>query len=491
LMKHSEVSNVLAEHGFIVTPDAVERILSSGDPGECISRLAGTLDPTTTMVISLEQVLDVIDIAPYAIDAASGSTPPQEKASPPGDTTEFTFEILRDSTGDKFCGCEYQDFVLHFQDRFNRTARMFRDRFSPVPIEVVSGTGVEQITVVGMVSTATETKNGHLLVELEDTSGAMKVLVSKDSPLRKEVHLLTEDVIAVHGKMSTSGLFIADSIDFQDVGLSGPKPAPQLDACVAFTSDLHIGSREFLADRFRQFVDVLAGREVLPGSNGRMERVRYLLVAGDIVDGVGVYPGQHEDLEIDDVVEQYREAAKFFSMIPREITVFICPGNHDAVRQAVPQPALPQRFRDGFGDNVHFTDNPVTLSLGGHRVIMNHGRSFEDLTQNLPGIKWTEPYKAMTELLRRRHIMPVYGGRVPIAPESVDRFVLAEVPHVIHMGHTHTFGVGEYHGVKLINAGCWQSQTDFQRRMDIQPEPGKVPVLDLSNGAVSVYDFLA
>jgi len=316
------------------------------------------------------------------------------------------------------------------------------------------------------------------------------VLVASDSPLRHDVQLLTEDVIAVSGKMSGRGLFIAEAIEFPDVEKSGPAPFEPTDACAAFTSDLHVGSREFLEERFEQFIDVLAGRERLPDSNGQIERVRYLMVAGDIVDGIGIYPGQHEDLVLDDVEEQYRSAAKLFEKVPSGIAVFICPGNHDAVRQAEPQPAIPKRFRDGFCENVHFIDNPSTIILGGYRVLMSHGRSIDDLVQNLAGITYANPQNAMKELLRRRHLSPVYGGRVQTAPETHDRFVISQVPHAIHMGHTHTFGIGEYRGVKLLNTGCWQSQTEFQRRMDIQPETGKVPVVDLSTGGVSVYEFM-
>ena len=38
--------------------------------------------------------------------------------------------------------------------------------------------------------------------------------------------------------------------------------------------------------------------------------VKYCLVAGDVVDGVGVFPGQALELNIRDVHKQYRMAAK-------------------------------------------------------------------------------------------------------------------------------------------------------------------------------------
>ena len=37
-----------------------------------------------------------------------------------------------------------------------------------------------------------------------------------------------------------------------------------------------------------------------------------------------------------------------------------------------------------------------------------------------------------------------------------------------------------YKGVTAINSGTWQGQTDFQKKMNIQPTPAIVPYLDLS-----------
>ncbi len=51
---------------------------------------------------------------------------------------------------------------------------------------------------------------------------------------------------------------------------------------------------------------------------------------------------------------------------------------------------------------------------------------------------------------------------------------------VLHSGHVHTVGMARYKGVTAINSGTWQGQTDFQKKMNIQPTPAIVPYLDLS-----------
>ena len=76
-------------------------------------------------------------------------------------------------------------------------------------------------------------------------------------------------------------------------------------------------------------------------------RVKYVLIAGDIVDGVGVYPNQAQELCIRDVHKQYNFAAKYLEKIPEYIEIVISPGNHDASRKALPQPAIPEGYLTG------------------------------------------------------------------------------------------------------------------------------------------------
>jgi len=64
--------------------------------------------------------------------------------------------------------------------------------------------------------------------------------------------------------------------------------------------------------------------------------VKYVLVAGDIVDGIGIYPNQASELVIRDVNKQYKLASKYIEQIPDYIEVIITPGNHDAPRKSSP-----------------------------------------------------------------------------------------------------------------------------------------------------------
>jgi DNA polymerase II small subunit len=219
--------------------------------------------------------------------------------------------------------------------------------------------------------------------------------------------------------------------------------------------------------------------------------VKYVLVAGDIVDGIGIYPNQASELVIRDVNKQYRLASKYIEQIPDYIEVIITPGNHDAPRKALPQPAISDVFLETLQESrrVHSLGNPCTLSLHGVEVLMFHGRSLDDVISTVPDMTHNHPEKSMRLLLQARHLAPLYGGKTPISPESRDSLVIDRVPDIFHAGHVHALEYNTYRGVLLVNSGCWQRQTGYMRRNGFVPTPAKVPVVNLQTLELTVLSF--
>jgi DNA polymerase II small subunit len=165
------------------------------------------------------------------------------------------------------------------------------------------------------------------------------------------------------------------------------------------------------------------------------------------------------------------------------------PGNHDAVRLAEPQPALPEEIRKLFDPSVMFVGNPCYLQIEGRTILAYHGRSMDDFVSSVRNLKYSEPGDIMREMLRRRHMAPIYGGKTAIAPEQKDYLLIDRVPEIFVTGHVHACAIGEYRGIKLINASAWQSQTAFQRMHNQMPDPAKVPMIHLGTGEVWIEDF--
>ncbi|MDD1720030.1 MAG: metallophosphoesterase family protein, partial [Methanoregulaceae archaeon] len=178
------------------------------------------------------------------------------------------------------------------------------------------------------------------------------------------------------------------------------------------------------------------------------------------------------------------------SMVPRRIRIILAPGNHDVVRGAEPQPAIPEKFTEKFPDNCTFVENPAMVNLQGVHVLMYHGRSIDDMISQIPGATYEKPGPMMDAMLQRRHLAATYGRRTPIAADREDRLLIDPIPEVLHTGHIHIAGITQYRGVLGINAGTWQSQTSFQKQMNVNPTPARAVVLDLQTLQPEVMEFL-
>jgi DNA polymerase II small subunit len=397
-------------------------------------------------------------------------------------------ELQGDITGTSKCIGEYSDFVKYFRDRYGRLREMFSGRVNARPIESIGKkTADRDISIIGMVLDIRTTAKGHRVVELEDPTGIVSVILQKgSSAFDQSANIVTDEVIGVTGTTDGNGRIFAKSFVWPDIP-SQNAPLEDAEGAALFLSDLHVGSKFFLEDAWIRFISWIKGE--LDDPMGLRENVRYLVIAGDLVDGVGVYPGQENDLAVNDINCQYEQAAEYLGQIPDNICIVISPGNHDAVRLAEPQPALPATFQGLFKKSCVFVGNPAWVSLGGRNCLIYHGRSIDDLVLKVPGISYGEPEKAMVEMLKRRHLAPIYGSRVSIAPEEVDHLVIQRPPSIFHCGHVHAVGITRYKGVTVINSGTWQSQTEYQKKMNLQPTPGIVPYVDLETMRVRKLQF--
>lgn len=407
--------------------------------------------------------------------------------------------VMSDISGHSTCIGEYMQFVQYFRDRYSRLSEIIRSRVNARPMESLKrrnfrygrDKGSEEISIIGMVSDCSNTTNGHRILTLEDPTGSFSVLVRNTDKELFELasRVLLDEVIGVTGSVTNDGnLMIATKIVQPDVP-NNVNRKTGAHGKVVLISDVHVGSSQFLEDAWLDFLDFLKGKSDSEAMRELAAKIRYLVVAGDLVDGIGIYPDQEMELDILDVYEQYKKAAEYFRDIPEHIRVIISPGNHDAVRQAEPQPALPEKIQADFPENTIFVGNPAFLELDGVRILVYHGRSIDDLVASIQGVTYQEPSGAVLEMVKRRHLAPTYGSRVSISPEKKDYFVIDPLPDIIHTGHVHTMGIQRYKNILLVNSGTWQGQTEFQKRVNLMPVPARIPIVDLADFSYKILTF--
>ena len=387
------------------------------------------------------------------------------------------FKVLFDPSLKITSGEGISGYNSLFASRFNKLKKIISDRPEAKMIKSISSVktakSTEDMYVCGLVTLRTSERNVTKLV-LEDPSGSLEGIIF-DNELQKTADLLLNDqfVMARVGFGKNSGLIIKDLIS-PDVPDQASNRSDS-EAFAVFLSDLHIGSKYFMEEEFTEFVSWLSSPDPVAS------KIRFALIGGDAVDGVGIYPNQDKELVCQTIEEQLKKLEDLISKIPDYVKIFIMPGNHDPGRRALPQPAIPKKYNSGLWEreNVVMVGNPAVVSLNGVKVLMFHGQSIDDIVKTTPGLSYDSPTNVMKHLLKARHLSPIYGSQTPIAPEVEDLMVIDDIPDVFHVGHVHRAQLDMYKGILLINSGSWQNQTPFQASVGMIPNPGIALMVNL------------
>ena len=345
-----------------------------------------------------------------------------------------------------------------------------------------------EITIVGLVSEPRWAKSGNLMFLLEDETTQIQCLLKPPSganPLHAALDgLMNDDVVGVSGFFigDRTDLFIISNIHFPPLPRRA-KNAANIEESVsaAFLSDVHVGSKTFLEPQWQKMINWFK-------TDPLAKTIKYFVLSGDGVDGVGIYPGQDRHLAITDLFKQYGALAMLLSDLPDWVDVIILPGNHDAVRPAEPQPALDPEVQQDYTDAI-FVGNPCDFSLHGVRILSYHGKSIDDFVAGLRSVTYAKPEMAMRSMLERRHLAPSWGGKTPLSPEPEDSMVIGTIPDIFVTGHVHGQYIGDHKGTTIVHSSTWQDQTDYQRMLGFQPKPCILTVINLHTHASASIPF--
>lgn len=386
-------------------------------------------------------------------------------------------KVLLDPTDKITTGEGVKGYNALFSSRFNKLKRIVSDRPEARMLKSLSFVKNERskddMYVCGLVTARNSERSVTKLV-LEDPSGSLEGIIF-DTELQKTADTLLVDqfVMARVSVGKNSGFIIKDLI-FPDIPDQATNKS-ESEAYAVFLSDLHIGSKYFMEEELTEFFSWISSPDPIA------KKIRFILIGGDLVDGVGIYPNQNKELVCQTIEEQLKKVEGLIDQIPKNIKVIIMPGNHDPGRRALPQPAIPKKYNSGLWEreNVIMVGNPAVVSLNGVKVMMFHGQSIDDIVKTTPGLSYDKPTNVMKHLLRARHLSPIYGSQTPIAPEMQDLMVIENIPDIFHVGHVHKAQLDMYKGILLVNSGSWQKQTPFQASVGMTPNPGIALLVNL------------
>lgn len=385
------------------------------------------------------------------------------------------------------------DWTAYFNDRFARLRNILlnRDRglmslasAKSAPI----GSDVKVLAMVSKISISPIKK--FMIIDIEDSVSSYRAL---SSVMIND--LLQDQVVIIKGKKSKDAIFVNDVI-FPEIQVKDKETPDIPDTYAIFLSDVHVGSKLFAKEPMELFIKWMNGETSEYAEIAKA--TKFVVIIGDLVDGIGVYPDQERELDIIDLKEQYEELYKLLDKIPKRIKILLSQGNHDATHIAEPQPRLEAFFAGALYklSNAVFLSNPyrVNLVVGGHKTSLlgYHGFSITYYANTISKYNKMNPedIEAIMKLqLKSRHLAPTHGS-TQVVPLTRDYLVIDETPDIFATGHIHKTLASKYKETVLLNASCWQYQTSYQKKYGIDPEVAKVPVVNLKTKEAQILDFL-
>ncbi len=397
---------------------------------------------------------------------------------------------------------EVRDFVMHFRNRFNFMKELLKDRKELSNLVSINKIGSNRsFSLLAMISSKRVTKNKNIIFELEDLTGRINALVGldKEDIFKKAKEVICDDVVGLKCSGGKDFVYIND-IFFPDAYLTEKRKSEEEVYCL-FVSDMHVGSSLFLEKNFERFIDWINGKDADEFQKEKLSKIKYMFAVGDNVDGVGVYPGQEALLKIKDIKAQYKKLAEYMDRIPKHISIIMCPGQHDASRVPEPQPSIDEEYAEELTKipNLYLLSNPAMVEIDatdrkkGLKVLMYHGASMhgwiEEIEELRQGKAHMNPPKVVKYMLKHRHLSPMHSSNVYIPSDKEDCLTIKEIPDVVVTGDLHRTDLDVYNNILIISCSCWQSITPFEEKVGNQPDPCKIPMLNLKTREIKLLDF--
>jgi DNA polymerase II small subunit len=410
------------------------------------------------------------------------------------------------------------DFILYFNKRLEYFTKLLESRVNAENVVRISQleeaktdflkssnsfhNSNMKVTIIGLISDIKETKNGHYIIELEDKSGSFDCLImkSKTEVFKKVGDLCLDEGIGIVGSVGDGIIFVEDII-IPNVSNNLQMKKLNISKNVMFLSDLHFGAKVFVENAFLKLIDILNENTKNETLNKMARDIDYIFIAGDIIEGIGIYPNQGLDAKILSTELQYCEATRWLSQIPKRICIIIIPGNHDTSRLSEPQPKI--SYEKSYSlwnmENVLMLSNPAIVNLfeedenGGLKFFIYHGGSifyYADKNEKLRKLGGAKvPEQVIKYLLGKRHLAPSHGSTLYIPDNQKDPLVIKQTPDFFITGHTHKHSILNYKNCSIISCGCFVEMSDYQEKLGMFPDIGKVTIVNTKTRKLSILNL--
>ncbi len=453
----------MLELGYQVEPEAVGQLLDQEGEPESVLHILEQIIRSGSRRKDRQFVIGSKEIRPFIRSVVN---PKQEEITP-------VCDVLFDPTSRINPTTDTSGYVHVFRDRLEKMTSIIRGRPDFFQIEKLNAiktplSGKKVLAkVVGLV-VSKKTSGDYVSLTLEDESGYLRLMCTDDA-IRKVDEVLLDEFVLVEVESLPRGYY-ARNVYHPDL------PDKTRNTCnekvyALFLSDLHVGSSAFDGAAFEKMV------RWMNGDYGELEvvsRIAYLVLNGDLIENPLARDGHLNERGVEAC---YDELAGYLSKVRRNVKIVVIPGETDATRTALPQPAIIRRYAKKLYEmeNVLMLGNPSLVRMHGVTVLLYHGQSLDEVFSQLQSASKTRPSVGIRALLRARHVAPSYGGLTSIAPEREDLLIIDPVPDIMHCGHLGFPDEDVYRGTLMLSTPSWTGKSE-----SLPQSQGKAALVDLS-----------
>lgn len=400
---------------------------------------------------------------------------------------------------------DFSAFRQLFQNRFEQLSTIFLENFKSSEAILKRKIGLEESSrvrsgvLIGMVQDTRVLHTNKFVIQLEDPESEIitNCVMVQDSPSYPEYRdILRDTVIGISGVLPKN-FREGDVTAFWGKDVIRPGFLPKsfnptsYPHRILFLADLHFGSKYFSRGIFAKLIKFLTLQDLDPTYKDIAKEIKTIIIVGDLVDGIGRFSNQKNQISSHSFQAQYEGLAKILMEIPSHIQIFVIPGEHDATQAALPQPAIDRQISQALLAMPNLTShgNPLRLSLEEMKLLIFHGQGNYELFQKQFQKANYNPTTAIKQLLEYRHLYPEYGSYNPLAPFNRDYLVIDEIPDVVVSGHLHHAYFEEYKGIKIITCGTFQRENQRKTQLKGEVSLGIIPILDTVTGRVEIIDL--
>lgn len=239
-------------------------------------------------------------------------------------------------------------------------------------------------------------------ITLEDKTGEAEIRIEDKNILND---IVQDEVVAVLCENSGNDI-VGEIVFFPDTPMKRDIERTKEDFHCLFISDIHMDSDLFNEKYYKNLINWL---------EETTEKINIFVVG--------------------DVSSETKDIKKFLSDIPKRHSITIIGGEIDPKMENI----LP---------------NPVTIQFENVKLFLFHAPNLNHYV-NL----WGSAEKAMTNLMKKRHLDPTFAINQRI--DNNDPYLLERIPDIVVGGHTHIPSSTNYKGTTLLTTGSLISQPIF------------------------------